>query len=195
MRLCHCVWAFALAALAPAVRAFGSPLPPVVASSRVGRLAMRMAIDDPLASPLVQAVGVLQEALQKSPIATFKKQLAKLQAGSYDEVQTRSQVDSLIADNPVVVFSFTTCPFCIKAKQLLDAKGVTYKSVELNDMADGYAIRAELAERTGRTSVPAVYIGGEYVGGCNDGGMGGIITMDKQGRLATMLKEAGAIAA
>ncbi|KAJ1637500.1 hypothetical protein T492DRAFT_951569 [Pavlovales sp. CCMP2436] len=44
MRLCHCVWAFALAALVPAVRAFGSPLASVAASSLVGRSAMRMAL-------------------------------------------------------------------------------------------------------------------------------------------------------
>ena len=55
-------------------------------------------------------------------------------------------------------------------------------------------MRAELAEKTGRTSVPAVYIGGEFVGGCNDGGLGGVMTMDKAGRLKGMLLDAGALA-
>lgn len=54
-------------------------------------------------------------------------------------------------------------------------------------MSDGYALRAELAERTGRTSVPAVFIGGAFVGGCNDGGMGGVMTLDRQGKLQGML--------
>lgn len=61
-------------------------------------------------------------------------------------------------------------------------------------MPGGYATRAELAEITGRTSVPAIFVGGEFIGGCNDGGMGGIMTLDKAGELGPMLKKAGAIA-
>ena len=64
--------------------------------------------------------------------------------------------------------------------------------VELNEVPDGYPLRAELAELTGRTSVPAVFIGGTFVGGCNDGGLGGVITLQKDGRLQPMLVEAGA---
>jgi len=66
--------------------------------------------------------------------------------------------------------------------------------VELNDVQDGYAIRAELAARTGRTSVPALYVGGAFVGGCNDGGMGGVMTLDKAGTLKPLLSEAGCLA-
>jgi len=58
----------------------------------------------------------------------------------------------------------------------------------------GYALRAELAGITGRTSVPALFVGGQFVGGCNDGGMGGVLPLDKDGRLKRMLEEAGAIA-
>ena len=54
--------------------------------------------------------------------------------------------------------------------------GVEYTALELNDMGDkGKALRAELAERTGRTSVPNIFISGEGIGGCNDGGMGGVM--------------------
>ena len=63
--------------------------------------------------------------------------------------------------------------------------------VELNEVPDGYALRAELAERTGRTSVPALFVGGSFLGGCNDGGMGGVMTLDKAGRLSSLLTEAG----
>jgi len=56
---------------------------------------------------------------------------------------------------------------------------------------DGYALRAELAEKTGRTSVPALYVKGQFVGGCNDGGLGGVMTLDKAGELEPMLKNAG----
>lgn len=58
-------------------------------------------------------------------------------------------------------------------------------------MPDGYALRAELAEKTGRTSVPALYVKGQFVGGCNDGGMGGVLTLDQAGELKPMLEKAG----
>ena len=41
------------------------------------------------------------------------------------------------------------------------------------------ATRAELANKVGRTSMPAVFAAGEYIGGCNDGGMGGVLTLNK----------------
>ena len=73
----------------------------------------------------------------------------------------------------------------------MDGYGAEYKVVELNEIASGFALRAELAERTGRTSVPAVYIGGQFIGGCNDGGMGGVLTLDKAGKLKPLLRAAG----
>ena len=71
--------------------------------------------------------------------------------------------------------------------------GAKYEIVELNEIVGGYALRAELAEREGRTSVPALYVGGEFVGGCNDGGLGGVLTLDKAGSLKPMLQKAGAL--
>ena len=59
--------------------------------------------------------------------------------------------------------------------------------------AGGAAIRAMLGRRTGRTSMPSVWVGGEFVGGCNDGGLGGVITLDDKGTLNPMLKKAGAL--
>ena len=53
--------------------------------------------------------------------------------------------------------------------------------------------RWQLAEKTGRTSVPALYVGGAFVGGCNDGGLGGVLTLDKAGKLKPMLTDAGAL--
>jgi len=64
---------------------------------------------------------------------------------------------------------------------------------ELDTAADGPAIRAEMCDRIQRTSVPAIWIDGVYAGGCNDGGLGGVIALDKQGRLDELLAAAGAI--
>jgi glutaredoxin 3 len=167
--------------------------PPLAALRRARAPAARMADADPTANPFVRAINVLQETLQRSPIATFKKELAKLQAGDYDARATKAELDALIADNAVVVFSFTTCPFCIKAKQLLNAQGARYTAVELDVLPAGYALRAEIAEMTGRTSVPAIFIGGTFVGGCNDGGLGGVMTLNNQNRLRPMLEAARAL--
>lgn len=65
--------------------------------------------------------------------------------------------------------------------------------VELNEVEEGYALRAELAQKIGRTSVPAVFVKGEFVGGCNDGGMGGVLTLDRSGELKPMLQKAGCL--
>ena len=54
---------------------------------------------------------------------------------------------------------------------------------------DGYALRAELGKMTGRTSVPAIFVGGEFAGGCNDGGLGGIMSLESQGKLKGMRRQ------
>jgi len=43
--------------------------------------------------------------------------------------------------------------------------------------------------------MPAVFAGGEFIGGCNDGGMGGVVTLHKDGRLKPLLQRAGSVAA
>lgn len=65
-----------------------------------------------------------------------------------------------------------------------------YKVVELDQDPDGKAIRAVMGERLGRTSVPAIWIGGEFIGGCNDGPMGGLVSLDESGKLDAMLAKA-----
>ena len=75
----------------------------------------------------------------------------------------------------------------------MDGYGAKYTVVELNEVDGGYPLRAELAEREGRTSVPALFVGGQFVGGCNDGGMGGVMTLDRAGTLKPMLQKAGCL--
>ena len=85
------------------------------------------------------------------------------------------------------------CPYCIKAKKVLDDMGAKYTVVELDTDMDGKAIRAEMADLLGRTSVPAIWIGQEFVGGCNDGPMGGVVKLQESGQLKVLLKGVGAI--
>lgn len=91
------------------------------------------------------------------------------------------------------MYSLSTCPFCSEAKRILNGLGTIYTIVECDTDEGGMAIKAELAGRIGRTSLPAVFAGGEFLGGCNDGGLGGVATLHKQGRLAPLLINAGAL--
>ena len=74
---------------------------------------------------------------------------------------------------------------------MLNDKQASYYVLELDQDEDGTAMRAELADIVGRTSVPAIWIDGTFVGGCNDGP--GVMTLDREGKLDDMLKAAGAL--
>jgi len=119
--------------------------------------------------------------------------LVKSQAGEYDTAAVRAKLTGLIEDEPVLMLSFVKWPFCIKAKALLDAKGAKYTVIELDEAVDGKAIRAELGEMMGRTSVPAIWIGGQFVGGCNDGPMGGVMKLNETDKLDVLLKGVSSI--
>lgn len=66
----------------------------------------------------------------------------------------------------VEIYTKFTCPYCIRAKRLLDQKGVEYKEISVDF---GGAERQEmLARSNGRTTVPQIFIDGRHVGGCDD---------------------------
>jgi glutaredoxin 3 len=80
----------------------------------------------------------------------------------------------------VEIYIWTTCPFCIKAKKLLDSKGTQYTEYNLDGDEAG---RSKMAERTGgRKSVPQIFINGNYIGGCDD-----VHALDRAGKLEPML--------
>eukprot|EP00614_Pseudopedinella_elastica_P012284 CAMPEP_0172610638 /NCGR_PEP_ID=MMETSP1068-20121228/30412_1 /TAXON_ID=35684 /ORGANISM="Pseudopedinella elastica, Strain CCMP716" /LENGTH=396 /DNA_ID=CAMNT_0013414397 /DNA_START=267 /DNA_END=1457 /DNA_ORIENTATION=+ len=119
------------------------------------------------------------------PGYAFKQFVADVVAGDYDESEVKGVVDQHVARNKVAMFSFTTCPFCRRAKDELEERGIPYAVIELDERADGNALRAELGKRTRRTSVPSIFIGGQYIGGCNDGP--GLIPLAESGELDLIL--------
>mmetsp|Transcript_17733 Transcript_17733/g.22372 ORF Transcript_17733/g.22372 Transcript_17733/m.22372 type:complete len:364 (-) Transcript_17733:246-1337(-) len=135
----------------------------------------------------------ISQLSQSGAVASFKQAIADAVAGDYDKEAINAQLDKAIQGNAAVMFSWQTCPFCKKAKQLLiEDIGATVTVIELDeDKKVGNALRAELGKRTGRTSVPSIWIGGEYVGGCNDGP--GIIPLEEEGKLRPMLEASGAL--
>jgi glutaredoxin 3 len=65
----------------------------------------------------------------------------------------------------VEIFTKFACPYCFRAKALLDSKGVAYNE---QDASGGPARADMLARANGRTTVPQIFIGGQHVGGCDD---------------------------
>jgi len=117
----------------------------------------------------------------------FKQFVADITAGEYDEAQTMTKVDTFVEGNKVTMFSFTTCPFCRRAKDFLDAEGIRYSVMELDELPgnEGNEIRAALGRKTQRTSVPSIFINGRCIGGCNDGP--GLLPLASRGELSTLL--------
>jgi len=82
-------------------------------------------------------------------------------------------VSTLIAAHPVVVFSKTYCPFCVKAKKALAPLVASHppefiKVLELENHPEMNKIQDALASLTGARSVPRVFIGGKFIGGGDD---------------------------
>ncbi len=79
----------------------------------------------------------------------------------------------------VVIYSSNYCPYCIRAKMLLNAKEVDYQEL----VVDGEpALRAEMQQKSGRTSVPQIWIGDRHVGGFDD-----LWLLDSKGQLDELL--------
>jgi|TARA_B110000977_G_scaffold68367_1_gene92762 glutaredoxin 3 len=80
-----------------------------------------------------------------------------------------SELDTTVASADVVVFSTRGCPFCRQVKKGLESQGVAFTEVSFDGLAEGDAVRSEIRSRHKATSVPAVFVKGKFVGGCNDG--------------------------
>jgi len=82
---------------------------------------------------------------------------------------------------PVKMYTTAVCPYCVRAKQLLQAKGVAHIEevrVDLNPEE-----RVKMMEITGRRSVPQIFIGDTHVGGCDD-----LMALDSEGGLMPLLQ-------
>lgn len=80
----------------------------------------------------------------------------------------------------VVIYTTTVCPYCSRAKALLDRKSIQYE--EINVQED--ALRQEMMQRSGgRRSVPQIFIGDVHIGGCDD-----LHELEHQNKLDSMLQ-------
>jgi glutaredoxin-related protein len=130
----------------------------------------------------------------------FKQSMAIAIAGEYDQEQVRQQIQNIVESNPFVLFTWESSPSCKQAVAALEKMNKTtpvqFTIFRLDDpWSEGNKLRAELGKMTGKSSVPSIWINGQYVGGY-DAGVSeeapGIVTMAFQGTLRPMLEKAGA---
>ena len=80
----------------------------------------------------------------------------------------------------VMMYSTAVCPYCIQAERLLRAKGVQEIAKVRVDLEP--ARRVEMMDKTGRRTVPQIYIGATHVGGYDD-----LVALDRAGKLDPLL--------
>jgi glutaredoxin 3 len=85
--------------------------------------------------------------------------------------------------NPVKMYTTLVCPFCVRAKALLQQRGVD-RIEEIRVDLDP-AQREQMMAITGRRTVPQIFIGDTHVGGCDD-----LHALDQQGQLLPLLRAA-----
>jgi len=83
----------------------------------------------------------------------------------------------------VTMYTTAVCPFCLMAERLLRAKGVAELEKIRVDLEPGR--RQEMMERTGRRTVPQIYVGGRHVGGYDE-----LAALDRAGGLDPLLAAA-----
>lgn len=96
----------------------------------------------------------------------------------------QARVTELVAQHAVVMFSWVSCPYCVRAKKLLETVTSDLQVHYLDKMgAEGDQLQAAIVQMTnGHDTVPAIWVKGTFVGGCSD-----VEGLHKQGKLAKML--------
>lgn len=81
----------------------------------------------------------------------------------------------------IVIYATASCPFCVAAKNFLVSSGMTYREIRV-DVDPGK--RDEMRSRSGRTSVPQIFIGDAHVGGYDD-----MMALHRSGGLQPLLEQ------
>src|SRR5208283_3476724 len=99
------------------------------------------------------------------------------------DIGAETRLESETQMPKVVIYTTSSCPYCIAAKRLLTQKGVSFEEISIDGDPAG---RAKMSERAGgRRTVPQIFIGESHVGGCDD-----LYGLEEAGRLDALLAEA-----
>jgi glutaredoxin 3 len=82
----------------------------------------------------------------------------------------------------VIMYATAACPFCQSAERLLVAKGVQIEKIRVDLEPER---RAEMMKKSGRRTVPQIWIGERHIGGCDD-----LYALDREGGLDPLLEKA-----
>jgi glutaredoxin 3 len=79
----------------------------------------------------------------------------------------------------VTLYSTRFCPYCLNAKALLNSKGIEFEDIPVDGRPE---LREEMARKSGRRTVPQIWIGDKHIGGCEE-----LFSLERSSRLDTML--------
>jgi glutaredoxin 3 len=79
----------------------------------------------------------------------------------------------------IEIYTTPTCGYCHAAKRLLASKGASFREISVTGQPD---LRQEMMSRSGRHTVPQIFIGGVHVGGCDD-----LFALERSGKLDPMI--------
>ncbi|MCE3233133.1 MAG: grxC [Rickettsiaceae bacterium] len=80
----------------------------------------------------------------------------------------------------ITIYTTTICPYCVRAKSLLQKKGAKYTEIDATDPD----VRTNMVEKAGgKRTVPQIFIGEKHIGGCDD-----LYALDAKGELDALLK-------
>ncbi|MFZ4665852.1 MAG: glutaredoxin 3 [Prochlorotrichaceae cyanobacterium] len=81
----------------------------------------------------------------------------------------------------VEIYTWSTCPFCIRAKALLKQKNVQYQEYVIDGDESARSVMSQRAN--GRRSVPQIFVENQHIGGCDD-----LYALDRSGKLDSLLQ-------
>lgn len=81
----------------------------------------------------------------------------------------------------IEIYTTGYCGYCVRAKSLLDNKQASYEEIRVDRVPER---RVEMNQRSGRRTVPQIFINGEGIGGCDD-----LFRLERDGRLDRMLAQ------
>jgi glutaredoxin 3 len=80
----------------------------------------------------------------------------------------------------IIMYSADWCGYCARARRLLDSKGAQYEEIDVDIVAGA---RQEMQAKTGRSTIPQIFINDEHIGGSDD-----LYALEREGRLDPLLK-------
>ncbi len=118
-------------------------------------------------------------------------------AASADPPQVSAKAAAFVAETihdpeqPVVMFALEWCEFCWSVRRMFAKLGIAYRSVDLDSVAYqagnwGGEVRAALSARTACRTIPQIFVGGTFIGGCTE-----LFDAYREGRLQPLLEQAG----